>query len=52
MTQTHTYNPVTEEVLAALRAALGEEFVKMIRKRWNVIKLTKNRIRTIITCRK
>lgn len=28
MTQTHTYNPVTEEVLAALRAALGEEFVK------------------------
>lgn len=28
MTQTHTYNPVTEEVLVALRAALGEEFVK------------------------
>lgn len=28
MTQTHTYNPVTEEVLAALRDALGEEFVK------------------------
>lgn len=28
MTQTHTYNPVTEEVLAALRAALSEEFVK------------------------
>ena len=28
MTQTHTYKPVTEEVLAALRAALGEEFVK------------------------
>lgn len=28
MTQTHTYNPVTEEVLAALRVALGEEFVK------------------------
>lgn len=28
MTQTHTYNPVTEEVLAALRAALGEKFVK------------------------
>lgn len=28
MTQTHTYNPVAEEVLAALRAALGEEFVK------------------------